>query len=82
MKKYLISLNGTREAAIESATSIDEIRTSLNETKGLERSLNQAVRFVDDELSKYISFTERLGVSVEKIIGKARFVVGEIDIQK
>ncbi len=82
LKKYLISLNGTREAAIESATSIDEIRTSLNETKGLERSLNQAVRFVDDELSKYISFTERLGVSVEKIIGKARFVVGEIDIQK
>ena len=38
--------------------------------------MNQAIRFLQDDLSLYISNTEQMVASITKIINKSRFIVG------
>ena len=76
---YLKSLYGIKAAASGSAKSISELRSKMQSIVGMERSMNQAVRFVNEDLTTYINFTERLCASIDKIHGKARFIVGDID---
>ena len=45
---------------------------------GMERSLNQAVRFLVSDISSYIVITERIKTSIDKIVSKSKFVVGDI----
>ncbi len=51
---------------------------SLNNL-GMERTLNQSIRFLDDDLKTYLAFMDTMSFSIDKIIGKSKFVVGEID---
>lgn len=51
----------------------------LEKTMGLERSLTQAIRFVVSDLSSYLVITQRMKASIDKILSKGKFVVGEID---
>ncbi|HBH95251.1 MAG TPA: hypothetical protein DDX91_05815 [Ruminococcaceae bacterium] len=46
---------------------------------GLERSLNQSIRFLDNDLSTYLSITEQMCASIDRILSKSKFIVGEID---
>lgn len=77
--KYLKSLYNMKTAAAGSAESISGLRATMQGIVGIERSMNQAVRFANEDLTTYVNFTERLCVSIDKILAKARFVVGEID---
>ena len=63
--------------ASKSAKSIGELRQIMQDVVGIERSITQAVRFANDDLTTYVSFVERLCMSIDKICAKARFVVGE-----
>ena len=49
---------------------------------GIERSMNQAVRFANEDLTTYVDFTDRLCTSVNKILTRARFVVGDVEYEK
>lgn len=51
---------------------------SLNNI-GLERSLNQAIRFLDEDLDTYLTFTEQMSSSINRILAKSKFVVGDVD---
>ena len=79
--KYLKSLYDMKTAAAGSAESISGLRTTMQGIVGIERSMNQAVRFANEDLTTYVNFTERLCASIEKILIKARFVVGDIDYE-
>ena len=79
--KYLKSLYNMKTAAVGSAESISGLRATMQGIVGIERSLNQAVRFANEDLTTYVNFTERLCASIEKILAKARFVVGDIDYE-
>ena len=70
-----------KTAAVGSAESISGLRATMQGIVGIERSLNQAVRFANEDLTTYVNFTERLCASIEKILAKARFVVGDIDYE-
>lgn len=70
-----------KTAAAGSAESISGLRTTMQGIVGIERSMNQAVKFANEDLTTYVNFTERLCASIEKILIKARFVVGDIDYE-
>lgn len=76
---YLKSLYGMKEAAIGSKASISGLIDSMNGVLGIERSMNQAVRFVKEDLTTYQNITDRMCGSIDKIFEKSRFVVGTID---
>lgn len=80
--EYLFALYGMKESATYSKTSIAELVTSMEGTLGLERSMNQAIRFVNEDLITYQNITDRICGSIDRIIEKSRFVVGSIDFSQ
>lgn len=76
---YLKSLHNMKATITESNKSVDGLKASIERNMGLERSLNQAIRFVVEDLTTYITITERIQTSIDKILAKSKFVVGEID---
>ena len=77
--KYLSELNKMKSTVTSSKEAIDGFISTLDNNIGLERSMNQAIRFVKEDLLTYKNVTDRIGASIEKILSKARFVVGDID---
>lgn len=78
---YLKSLYNMKSSATSCAESVNVLRQTMRNNMGIERTMNQAIRFVDEDLSSFINFTDMLGASVEKILAKARFIVGEVDYE-
>lgn len=76
---YLKSLYEMKEAAVGSKSSIGGLINSMDSTIGIERSMNQAIRFVKEDLTTYQNITDRMCGSIDKIIEKSRFVVGPIE---
>ena len=79
--KYLQSLYDMKESASGSANSIAGLKATMQSSNGIERSMNQAIRFVTEDINDYIVFVDRLCVSIDKILAKARFVVGKLDYE-
>lgn len=78
LKEYIISLDKMMNALIESNKSIDEMKQSFLSILGIEKSLNQSIKFLDQDLSTYLDMTEQMVKSIERIIGKSQFVIGDI----
>ena len=78
LKKYIMSLISLRSAANESRPSVVRLKDAINGALGLERTLNQSIRFVIQDLDTFISFIDNLNQSIDKIVAKSRFVIGEI----
>lgn len=78
---YLKGLFGMKKAATSSSSSISTLISSMENSIGLERSLNQAIRFVKEDLLTYQDVTDRMCTSIDKILTKAKFVVGEVDYE-
>lgn len=76
---YLKSLKTVQDSIASSSESIEGMKSASLKNLGMERSLNQSIRFLDEDLQAYINIMERMTASIDKIIGKSRFVVGEID---
>ena len=49
---------------------------------GMERSLNQAIRFLDEDLKNYLSIMDQICCSIDRILEKSRLVVGQIDFDE
>lgn len=79
---YLKSLKGMQKAIGESCSSVETMKkTSLNNL-GMERTLNQAIRFLDGDLDNYITIMGQIVSSIDRILDKSRFVVGNIDFSE
>ena len=48
----------------------------------MERSLNQSIRFLDEDLANYLSIMEQIRCSIDRILDKSRFVVGQIEFSE
>ncbi len=46
--------------------------------RGIERSMNQSIRFVKEDLTTYQNIIDRICGSIDRILEKSRFVVGAI----
>lgn len=73
------SLYGLQGAAETSDASVKNLKVASLNNMGLERSLNQSIRFLDEDLETYLSITEQMVASIDRILAKSKFVVGEID---
>lgn len=76
--QYIKSLITLKSSASVSRPSVVGLKDAMNGALGLERSLNQSIRFVIQDLDTFIGFIDHLNTSIDKIVAKSRFVVGEI----
>lgn len=76
--KALYNMMLSTEEANQSVAVMKE--TSLNNL-GIERSMNQSIHFLDQDLSEYLNMTEQMVKSIERIIGKSRFIIGDVSLE-
>ena len=69
-----------QKSIYESNESVEELKQTMNDNIGIERTMNQAIRFCVEDLSTYIENTQRMAISIDKIIDKSKFIVGDIRV--
>jgi hypothetical protein len=79
---YLKGLKSTQYNAYKSQESIQGFKDSVSSSLGIERTLNQAVRILDSDLETLITVTSQMCSSIDRILGKSKFVVGDIDFSE
>ena len=76
---FLRSLFNMQISILESNESVKEMKVASLNNIGLERSLNQSIRFLDEDLDTYLTLTEQMSNSINRILAKSKLVVGDID---
>lgn len=79
---YLKSLRSLKNSIEENCASVGEMKKKSLDNLGMERTLNQAIRFLDEDLANYITIMEQIISSIDRILEKSRFVVGSIDFEE
>ncbi len=79
---FLKSLKSTQSKIVESCVPVEEMKNVLLKNLGMERSLNQSIRFLDEDLANYLSIMEQIRCSIDRILDKSRFVVGQIEFSE
>lgn len=77
--KSLHNMKGSLVSSIESVAKLKE--TSLNNL-GMQRNLNQSIRFLDTDLADYIAMEDQMIKSIDRIIDRSKFVIGPIDFDR
>ena len=67
-----------KEAITSSIESVQNLKEIFSKNLGMERSMNQAIQFLNQDLSSYLDMTEQMNKSIDRIIDKSKFVVGDI----
>ena len=78
LSNYMRTLYSMKEAIVSSNESVHKLKESSLKNLGIERSMNQAIRFLDQDLSTYLEMTEQMINSIERIIEKSRFIIGDV----
>lgn len=78
LKSYIKSLITLKTSTAIARASVIGLKEAMNSVMGLERNLNQAIRFVIQDLDTFILFIDALNASIDKIVAKSRFVIGDI----
>ena len=77
--EYLFALHNMQISVVDCIEQTKGLKTSLGSSMGLERTLNQAIRCLDEDLATYLNNMSRVDTAIDKIKEKSRFVVGQID---
>ena len=80
--KYMKALLKMKDSIILSNESVQNLKETSLKNLGIERSMNQAIRFLDQDLSAYIDMTEQMINSIVRIIGKSRFIIGDVSLSE
>lgn len=75
---YIKNIGNLKNAIAKSNQSVTKMKEASLGNLGIERSLNQSIRFLDQDLSAYLDMTEQMDKSIDRIIDKSRFVVGNV----
>lgn len=75
---YIKNIGNLKNAIEESNQGIIKMKEASLKNQGIERSLNQSIRFLDQDLSTYLDMTNQMIKSIDRIIDKSRFVVGNV----
>lgn len=81
LTEYIKELHRMRSSFNESNKSVVTMKETFLENLGIERSMNQSIRFLDQDLSAYLDMTEQIVRSIERIIGKSRFIIGDVSFE-
>ena len=72
------ALDGLRDVIKESDNKIDELISCLRTTVGVEKRLTKAITKLIAELESYLSMTDKMSSSIDRIIAKSEIVVCNI----
>ena len=67
-----------KDTIIKSNQSIESMKEASLNNIGMERSLNQSIRFLDQDLKTYLSMTNQMISDIDRIVGKSRMIIGII----
>jgi len=82
LKISINSLENMQNSMNETDNSMEEFVSVLNNSMGIERKLNKAITALIDELEGYLTMTNTMSSSIDRILGKADIVINnDIKIQ-
>lgn len=79
---YIKALHNMKASIATSNESVQNLKETSLKNHGIERTMNQAILFLDTDLSSYLEMTEQICKSIDRIIDKSKFVVGSIDFSE
>lgn len=79
LKDFLKGLYRMKIAAIAASDQTREMKNTFLNTKGFQKALNQAINTLEIDINQYLEFTSQMDASIDRILDKSKFVVGEID---
>lgn len=79
MITFLKTLYEMKQSALTSAGQTESMLESFINSKGMERSLTQAINLLEIDVKQYLQFIYQMNASIERILDKSRFVVGPIE---
>ena len=79
---YIKALYSMKTSVATSNESVQVLKETSLGNLGIERSMNQAIRFLDVDLASYIEMTEQMIKSIDRIIDKSKFIIGNIDFDE
>ena len=79
---YIKALYNIKTSVDTSNETVQELKKISLGNLGIERSMNQAIRFLDVDLASYIEMTEQMIKSIDRIIDKSKFIIGKIDFDE
>lgn len=82
LEEYLKTLYGMKEAIKDSNDGIKSMVNSFNKSKGMERTLNQAIVLLEIKMNDYLITMEQIMASIDRIIERGILIVGDIKIPK
>lgn len=79
---YIKALYSMKTSVATSNESVQVLKETSLGNLGIESSMNQAIRFLDADLASYIEMTEQMIKSIDRIIDKSKFIIGNIDFDE
>lgn len=81
IKESMVSLDELQKVLLESNKKIEGFILALQGNYGIERKMNKAISSLKIELEDYLSVTETMSASVDRITAKSKIVVNKIEDQ-
>lgn len=79
LKKTMDALDGMQTTINASNEQVDAMITSLKGSMGMERRLTKAVASLITELQTYLTMTETICASTDRLISKSEMVIAELE---
>lgn len=78
LKVYLKTLYEMKNAIIGSNAEVKSMVKTFNQSKGMERTLNQAIELLEIKMNDYLITMEQIIASIDRIIERGILIVGDI----
>lgn len=79
---YIKALFRMMRSIKDANESVSDMKKASLNNLGLERSMNQSILFLDQDLTAYLDMTEQMIKSIERIISRSRFVIGDVSLEE
>lgn len=79
LKDSLISLEEMQNTIYDTDGKIENFINALKPSLGMERRLNKAITMLINELEGYLSMTEKMSSSIDRITSKSQIVINNIE---
>lgn len=76
IKNFLDNMIDVKESIIKSKVNVTGMKNASLCNMGIERTLNQSIRFLDEDLKTYLDILDRMVSSIEKIVKKGSYLIG------
>ena len=78
MLEFLLAMKTLKPTLSSAKTGMLKMKEAGQNLIGIEKSLTQSIRFLDEDLTNYIDFTDQMCCGIDRILDKSKFVVGQI----